>query len=401
MRLAALCLALLGVLVFAPAAEAYKRFGYHWPTKTIKYFDATGKEYKKEVAAAASAWNKSGAKVRWKRVSKRGSGVVPITVTKKIPTAGLATVSYGGGRFQGLIQVQPGLKKYGQTELSGSGVAAQIVAHEMGHIMGLDHETKKCAVMQPAVGTGCPGPTIVWQYRCRILEKDDVRGGVAIFGGKVGKIGPEFCDAVSAPEAPTDLTVTPVPANEEEETDEGVQVGWTTPKGKELESVDVMRKLGSCPTGPEDRDAVLVDSTVANSGQAQTSIDDSGFAVGGTYCYAVFALGKLNRPGRIATVMYTAPPSAKFKPSADFDYGSDFEDPQNVSFFDESFAQGQASIVAWKWDFADGTTSTEQNPVHRFAPGEHSVVLTVTDSNGQTASVTRTVFVEEPPPPDS
>ncbi len=43
------------------------------------------------------------------------------------------------------------------------------------------------------------------------------------------------------------------------------------------------------------------------------------------------------------------------------------------------------SAVSWNWDFGDGTTSTEQNPVHVYENGGYYVaVLTATDSNGNT-----------------
>lgn len=45
------------------------------------------------------------------------------------------------------------------------------------------------------------------------------------------------------------------------------------------------------------------------------------------------------------------------------------------------------SAVSWLWDFGDGETSTEQNPVHIYADGGYyNVILTATGSDGSTAS---------------
>jgi len=42
----------------------------------------------------------------------------------------------------------------------------------------------------------------------------------------------------------------------------------------------------------------------------------------------------------------------------------------------------QGSIIQWSWDFGDGTTSEEQNPVHEFTePGYYNVCLTITTSD--------------------
>lgn len=54
---------------------------------------------------------------------------------------------------------------------------------------------------------------------------------------------------------------------------------------------------------------------------------------------------------------------------------------QFVQFFDRSTTQGSA-ISAWLWDFGDGETSSEQNPVHVYKNiGSYTVSLTVTDNN--------------------
>jgi PKD repeat protein len=53
------------------------------------------------------------------------------------------------------------------------------------------------------------------------------------------------------------------------------------------------------------------------------------------------------------------------------------------------------SVVSWAWDFGDGTTSTEQNPVHTYAErGRYDVQLTVTDDGLATGSKTKRVDVK-------
>lgn len=66
-----------------------------------------------------------------------------------------------------------------------------------------------------------------------------------------------------------------------------------------------------------------------------------------------------------------------------------------VTFTDES-TDADGSIASRAWDFGNGETSTERNPVVTFAePGEYTVTLTVTDNRGATATATRTVTVTE------
>jgi PKD repeat protein len=44
-------------------------------------------------------------------------------------------------------------------------------------------------------------------------------------------------------------------------------------------------------------------------------------------------------------------------------------------------AYGGVPEYSWYWEFGDGDTSTEKNPLHQYnTPGEYEVILTVTDS---------------------
>lgn len=48
-----------------------------------------------------------------------------------------------------------------------------------------------------------------------------------------------------------------------------------------------------------------------------------------------------------------------------------------VAFTDTSVIPGLA-IHTWSWDFGDGSTSNEQNPIHKFQKaGTYAVTLTV------------------------
>lgn len=60
-----------------------------------------------------------------------------------------------------------------------------------------------------------------------------------------------------------------------------------------------------------------------------------------------------------------------------------------VMFLDQS-----RNAANWVWDFGDGASSTDVNPVHTYyEPGEFDVTLTVTDSNGCVSSITYGPYV--------
>ncbi len=99
------------------------------------------------------------------------------------------------------------------------------------------------------------------------------------------------------------------------------------------------------------------------------------------------------------TAVLTVLPSQETPPIADFFW---FQDGLFFEFLDVSFSPGCefAEIVDWSWDFGDGETSSEQNPIHIYAaPGEYDVTLTVINELGLSGSVTYTVTATPPPPP--
>jgi len=60
----------------------------------------------------------------------------------------------------------------------------------------------------------------------------------------------------------------------------------------------------------------------------------------------------------------------------------------------EFIDQSSGNPTSWFWDFGDGTTSTQQNPIHSFlTAGMYPVTLTVTSANGSSAK-TKSDYVQ-------
>jgi hypothetical protein len=63
----------------------------------------------------------------------------------------------------------------------------------------------------------------------------------------------------------------------------------------------------------------------------------------------------------------------------------------SVQFIDTSSSQG---AVTYSWNFGDGSSSNQANPVHQYAAaGSYNVVLTVTDASGLTDTATARITV--------
>lgn len=82
------------------------------------------------------------------------------------------------------------------------------------------------------------------------------------------------------------------------------------------------------------------------------------------------------------------------KPTAGFTYTPEDPEVGNLVTFKDESSDPDGSIVEWKWDFGDSTTSNEQNPTHIYMnPGTYYVKLTVTDDSGASRTYTKTIHV--------
>jgi hypothetical protein len=214
----------------ATAAEAYHLGGRKWPTRTITYH-SSAKQYKSEVREAVRLWNTSGVKIRFKAVkrSKARLRIVP-----RQQAGGLATLGYTGifitktldgapltgnvpcGTKLGAHRVK--CKKQGPTVWLGNVSKSRrrqafyrhdmllTVVHELGHVLGLKHNHPACAAMSYRRDKTCPQPPVPWQYRCRMIERDDLEGALERYGGRAKPLAPEFCLSYPPPAAPTGLS---------------------------------------------------------------------------------------------------------------------------------------------------------------------------------------------------
>jgi hypothetical protein len=186
-RFEATLIVMLVAIALPSPAGAYQLEGGRWPKATITYFNEVP-AYAWAVDSAAYAWNTSGARVQFVKSSRRDAKV--LVGIRWFKAAGDANVQRSNGRFvSAKVGIQSGQDRY---------TMALVVAHELGHVLGLDHEDRVCATMNTYLVEGhtehCPAtPQGMWV--CRLLRADDVRGAVRLYGGTVRPIrGPEFCN---------------------------------------------------------------------------------------------------------------------------------------------------------------------------------------------------------------
>jgi hypothetical protein len=304
-------------LAWAAPAEAFQLGGTRWPGRTIT-FHASAPQYKDAIKVAVSAWNHSGAKIRFKRAPRRRAQLQLIYGHRGGPS-GRATLGYrspgafvgklvDGRRYHGAAgcggRVRTGGKLHTVRCVYGAHVfldrvgAEQLadpyqrnymvvtVTHELGHVLGLRHVENTCATMSYQRFDLCPKPPFAWQIRCRPLERDDVRGAVRRYGGRVKALSAPFCDTYAPAPPPTGITARVDRFGR-------LAVRWTLAAGSVRAYIAIQRD--TCATTPM--------YTVAT--------EYIGAHPAGRYCVTLWGVDAQGRPGPPATVPVTVPAAAR------------------------------------------------------------------------------------------
>ena len=195
-------LAVLAVTVgVASAAEAAPR---KWPKGRITYVDRS--KDPDAVKLAVQVWNSSGLRIRFVKVRSVRKARLVIQNTRRVPSgcgSGYGTFGYPGPGRKAYVSILHG------TDADGQGCAwpgqTLVVAHELGHVLGLDHTMSGCSLMNTSHTNGvapslCLGNDVdeskPGRWRCRVLEKVDLKKVKRIYGGKPRLREPEWCDAI-------------------------------------------------------------------------------------------------------------------------------------------------------------------------------------------------------------
>ena len=158
---------------------------------------------------------------------------------------------------------------------------AKVVAHELGHILDLNHEAR----------------------HCRVLELDDIRSALERHGGQFRTpAGPYFCSLTQPLPAPTRLTAAV-------DNSGMVTLAWHNTDNAGLAGVFVARGTDTCPSSVEGSDFQDAHSGTDSSWTDHPSL--------GHYCYALWSreiLGRLSPRPAIVQIDVTPAKNRRRRP---------------------------------------------------------------------------------------
>jgi hypothetical protein len=289
-------LAAIGALVSAGGGGAYEIGGKPWPGGTVTYYNAAT-DQAWAITQAIDAWNSSGATVRFVPASSSRAQLLIRHFNASegacVPHA-MANVGYRSGARSQIF-----VTRWGAQSECSSFATARAVAHELGHVLGLGHQLRGCAAMNTSGSyrgaLGCP-KTMPWEWRCRLLESDDIQGAVRLYGGAVRVRRQAACPIYDAIASPGGLTAEPHASGR------GAVVSFRRPAGPRIPQF--LLRLAS---GSEESLAYRVGPSCATRLVGRTARYRWQVAPGafqeltnplpaGRYCYAVWSVDMLGRP---------------------------------------------------------------------------------------------------------
>jgi matrixin len=182
-----LLLAVALLLVALPSGARAYRFQpehHRWERARIPVWVGSS-ALRSPVARAISKWNALRLRVHFTQVTKRRDAWVTIRLDGNACVGGVTQVF--GAQESGTVDGERYSIRYiarARTLIAprcGPDLTTFVVAHELGHVLGLGHETRRCALMNPSADTGgassqCPGLRI--GDRARDPIRPDDRAGV-------------------------------------------------------------------------------------------------------------------------------------------------------------------------------------------------------------------------------
>jgi hypothetical protein len=291
-----IALAAVAIGLATPVAEGAVIAGKPWPGGRITYA-VTAQSMQGPVRGAARAWNRSGVHVQLVEVSRSKARLLisPLPKSACIGQIGEAILGYTRG-LRSRMRLQA---------TCAEGTLTMTAAHEFGHVLGLGHENRRCALMNAVFVARCHPQPLEWEWYCSPPRDDDRRGALRLYGGRFRRAAATFCVSKTLPGTVHSLGDAADPVDSLAR----VRLSFETPSSTSLRRVIVTRRRGRvCGDTPVSHSVAILQRQGATprlgelvaeiSPAARSSViavEDLVVTGNGQWCYAVFTLDRRNR----------------------------------------------------------------------------------------------------------
>lgn len=166
------------------ASRRAKRAKYAWTGRKILYTESLPAKWDWSLNTAIAKWNTSGGGIRFVRTAKVRKARLNIAYGNIGSAAGMASV---GRSRHAWVRLSSTYSPANSLDARTRVQVMEILAHELGHVLGFQHTSTRCSLMSPVLDVdGCHmvPASMPGFYKCRTIDTPLAVRFVRLYGGR-------------------------------------------------------------------------------------------------------------------------------------------------------------------------------------------------------------------------